>query len=170
MEFFTGDLHIGDKDVIVYEHRPFNSVEHMNRTLIANWNNRVTPKDDGFILGDIGDPRVILELHGKLTIVVGNHDDYDALIKVASARSEYTYISKYPIIVNSRILSHEPLGYLPPESVYLNIHAHLHKFNYGLLDRRWSAGNRYFCVSVEQTNFAPITIAEMSKVLDNYKI
>ncbi len=46
MIFFTSDLHLGHEGIMKYCHRPFASVEEMNRTLIRNYNAVVTP-DDG---------------------------------------------------------------------------------------------------------------------------
>ena len=80
MIFCTSDLHLGhDKDFIV-QARGFKTVEEMNAEIIRRWNERVSPDDDVYVLGDLtlGDIEVgialIATLNGKLHIMRGNHD------------------------------------------------------------------------------------------------
>lgn len=159
MKYFIADLHNMDKNIIAYEHRPFKNVEEMRNTIIKNWNNKVTDDDEVYLLGDIGNPEILEHLKGKIIIVLGNHDDINKIPK----RYE---INKHPIMIGAYWLSHDVIGYMPPECPYLNIHGHLHRFNYGLLERTWEAGNRYFCVSVEQINYTPISEKEIAEKLE----
>ncbi len=53
MTYFTSDLHFGHENIIRFSNRPFSSAEEMNRTLIDNWDSRVTDRDDIYILGDM---------------------------------------------------------------------------------------------------------------------
>lgn len=161
MKYFIADLHIGDKNVMLYEHRPFETAEKMREQIIKNWNEKVNDEDEVYLLGDIGDISILNELKGNIIIVTGNHDNAD-LIKNNCPNIE---VNTHPIMVGYLWLSHEPIGYMPPECPYLNIHGHLHRFNYGLLGRTWEEGNRYFCVSVEQINYTPISEEEISKII-----
>ncbi len=34
----TSDLHIGHKNIIGFDHRPFSSLDEMTEKIIANWN------------------------------------------------------------------------------------------------------------------------------------
>lgn len=43
--FFTSDTHFNHANIIRFCNRPFNDVEQMNETLIANWNRVVQPED-----------------------------------------------------------------------------------------------------------------------------
>lgn len=77
--WFTSDTHFGHANIIKYCKRPFSSVEEMDKTLIANWNNVVAPGDTVYHLGDFavgggeaGD--YILALNGIIKFVRGNHD------------------------------------------------------------------------------------------------
>jgi calcineurin-like phosphoesterase family protein len=162
MDYFIADLHIGDKNILQYEHRPFKDIKEMEKVIIQNWNKTVTNEDTVYLLGDIGDINVISKLNGKIVIVCGNHDDYDKL-KTTYPNLE---IVNRPIMVGPLWLSHAPIGYMPPEIPYLNIHGHLHRFHYGLLNRKWEDGNRYFCVSVEQINYTPISTEEIKRLLE----
>lgn len=161
MEYFISDLHIGDANILVYEHRPFKNLEEMETTFITNWNNKVKKEDTVYLLGDIGDINVLGKLNGNIIIVAGNHDN------VKEIRKKYPNIevSVYPIMVGSLWLSHEPIGYMPPEIPYLNIHGHLHRFDYGLIGRKWIDGNRYINVSVEKINYTPISKDEIIKLI-----
>lgn len=35
---YTSDLHIGHKNIIGFDHRPFSSLDEMTEKIIANWN------------------------------------------------------------------------------------------------------------------------------------
>lgn len=78
--YFTADTHFGHANIIGFCHRPFRDVAEMNRTLIANWNARVTDDDDVYILGDFAFrctgsvAKIAKALKGRKHLVVGNHD------------------------------------------------------------------------------------------------
>lgn len=80
MTYFTADLHLGHENIITHCDRPFASVEEMNKTLIENWNSRVTDRDDIYIVGDLAYrsaesvKNYLKNLRGKKHLIVGNHD------------------------------------------------------------------------------------------------
>ena len=161
MDYFFGDIHNMDNNIIMYEHRPFIDVQEMRDVIIHNWNKTIKNEDTIYLLGDIGDIEILKELKGNIVIILGNHDDYEELKKEYPNMEIY----KHPIMVDGLWLSHEPIGYVPPECPYLNIHAHLHRFIYGLATRDWNSGNRYFCVSAEQINYKPISREEIKNII-----
>lgn len=130
--------------------------------IVDSWNKTVDDVDTVYLLGDIGDTTVLNELKGTIVIVCGNHDDADEI------RKEYPSIevNTHPIMVDNMWLSHEPIGYMPPEIPYINIHGHLHRFEYGLLGRKWADGNRYFNVSVEKINYTPISLTRIGEIIE----
>ena len=52
--FYTADSHYNHFNIIEYCKRPFTTAEEMNETLIARWNEVVTPDDEVRHLGDFG--------------------------------------------------------------------------------------------------------------------
>ena len=65
--FFTADTHLGHKNIITSTNRPFKSVAEMDSAIVKRWNERVTPQDLVYHLGDFAfddqDPYLEL-LHG----------------------------------------------------------------------------------------------------------
>lgn len=78
--FFTADQHFGHRNIIDFCDRPFKDVDHMNETLIANWNDTVTPDDTVVVLGDFAmgkidmTLKIVRRLNGTKVLVPGNHD------------------------------------------------------------------------------------------------
>ena len=52
MIYFTSDLHLGHKNIIEYEDRPWVNVDDMTYGIINRWNSIVKPNDEVYILGD----------------------------------------------------------------------------------------------------------------------
>ena len=53
MKFYISDLHFGHKNILKFDNRPFFTLEEMEKTLISNWNNKISKNDDVYILGDM---------------------------------------------------------------------------------------------------------------------
>ena len=77
------DLHLGDPVMLAAWARPFRNVEHMNRSLLAQWRRRVRPGDTLVCLGDVVyldawfDPDFAVDLAacpGDRLLIIGNHD------------------------------------------------------------------------------------------------
>jgi calcineurin-like phosphoesterase family protein len=51
---FSSDYHFWHKNILLYENRPFKSVEEMNSTIISRHNERANNDDIVFFLGDLG--------------------------------------------------------------------------------------------------------------------
>lgn len=88
--WFTADHHLGHFNIISHCQRPFQNLEEMDETLVANWNARVGKKDLVYHLGDIvfrssQHPQKYLDrLNGKIHLIRGNHDKDGVLKKCAS--------------------------------------------------------------------------------------
>ena len=83
---YISDLHFGHKNILVYDHRPWQNVTDMEHDMIALWNKTVSPGQSVYILGDVVWSnkyeewvRILSQLNGVKTIVKGNHDRTDIL-------------------------------------------------------------------------------------------
>lgn len=82
MNFFISDTHFHHKNVLRFcsSTRPVTTVEDMNETIIKNWNEQVTRKDNVYILGDFSfsgpaeTTNILRRLKGNLNLIRGNHD------------------------------------------------------------------------------------------------
>lgn len=98
MNYYISDMHLGHKNVLKFDARPFASVEEMNESLIANWNAKVTEEDDVWILGDFcyrsdKEPSFYLkQLKGRKHLIIGNHDK--ATVESASALKYFESIER----------------------------------------------------------------------------
>ena len=78
--FFTSDTHFCHRRIIEMCQRPFENVEQMEDVLVDNWNQVVRRHDTVYHLGDfcLGSKtdwkRILNRLHGKIHLIVGNHD------------------------------------------------------------------------------------------------
>ena len=79
MNYYIADTHFGHDNIRRLSHRPFKTIEEMDKTITNNWNSRVRDNDDVYILGDFSykskDPISYLkQLNGRKHLIVGNHD------------------------------------------------------------------------------------------------
>lgn len=78
--WFTSDTHFDHRNIIKYSNRPFKDVDHMNETLITNWNLSIAPDDEVYHLGDfcLGRPEkaqaILDRLNGHKHLIIGNHE------------------------------------------------------------------------------------------------
>ena len=81
MIYFISDTHFGHLNILDSCKRPFESIEEMNETLIANWNKKVTSdEDEVYIVGDFSYRSrehvsiYLNRLRGRKHLIIGNHD------------------------------------------------------------------------------------------------
>lgn len=109
MKWFTSDPHWGHFNVIKYCNRPFSSVEEMHQHLIKEWNHRVSPQDDVYVLGDwCMNPKwyFILKLLNfkRLVLVLGNHDNKNKLMQKLAEGGELSHLASSIDVVNNHVL------------------------------------------------------------------
>lgn len=117
MDYFISDLHVGHKNVLKFDSRPFETIEKHDITIVKNWNNCITDNDTVYLLGDISwySPQMTREfihiLKGKKVWILGNHDH--KLQKNQELRKEFEEITDYKDIKlpNGKhlILCHYPI-------------------------------------------------------------
>lgn len=81
--WFSADLHLGHAGIIDYCDRPFRDLDEMHEVIITRWNERVSPDDIAWLLGDVavGGPEevravlpLLARLNGHKYLLAGNHD------------------------------------------------------------------------------------------------
>lgn len=176
MIYFTSDMHFDYAPVIELCNRPFNTVLEMNETLIANWNKKVTDKDEVYILGDIGMTRkwVLLEPHlkklnGKKHLIRGNHDGF-----LKDKKFDNTYFDKvkdyYELKYRGKlfILSHYPMcDWKMKYNGAIHLYGHIHANDSAFLQAQFG---KCYHVGVDSNNFSPVSIEEVIKYTDHVSI
>ncbi len=77
---FTADTHFGHILALTHRMRPFASLNEMDELLITRWNERVTPDDEVYHLGDVGHEHhsnlagILGRLNGQIHLILGNND------------------------------------------------------------------------------------------------
>ena len=80
MNYYISDLHLGHLNVIRLDGRPFESLEEMEVEIMRRWNERVTPQDTVYIIGDFCWQTsnawidILKQLKGRKVLIRGNHD------------------------------------------------------------------------------------------------
>lgn len=78
-KFYISDLHLGHKNILAFDNRPFFNLKEMTETIISNWNSVVGKNDSIYVLGDMfwnnsEIPIVLPKLNGTKYLIKGNHD------------------------------------------------------------------------------------------------
>ncbi len=175
--WFTSDTHFGHANIIKYCKRPFRDLEHMDRTIIRNWNERVKEEDFVIFLGDFifkntinmsgrGEgtiwtaERYIKKLNGNITFVCGNHDNNNSLnSKIKSLVIE---------IGGKKIFcTHNPVDIDMRYGINLVGHVHeLWKTKKVISERQTT---NLVNVGVDVNKFRPISINEIMKIIEENK-
>ena len=177
--FLISDTHFGhEKTCTVFKRkdgtplRPFSCAEEMDEFMVKAWNERVRPNDKVYHLGDVVINRKFLNILGRLNgdkvLVRGNHD----IFKLEDYTQYFRDIRGYHVM-NGLILSHVPVHADSLARFGCNIHGHLHANRVTkACDVDVATGEilygdqidpRYFNVSVEQIDFAPILFEDVCK-------
>lgn len=152
--FFIADTHFGHENIIKYEPvlRPFATIEEHNEELIKRWNAKVTPNDTVWHLGDVlfKQPSfsILSRLNGMKRLVLGNHDHFPMALY-----AEHFVEIRGCLAFKKYILTHIPVDRCQFPRFEGNIHGHLHSEKI--------EGGFHHCVSVEQTDLAPIAFEEL---------
>lgn len=165
---YISDLHLGHKNVIRFDGRPFENVDEMDHQMIEMWNMRVSDDDNIYILGDFwfrgsnGPVWYLKKLKGKKHLVLGNHDD--KLVKYQGALEYFESVDKMMIVDdNGRTvhLSHFPIcewhGYYR-DSYHLYGHIHNRLNSTCLIMRHRKNAYNAGCMI---NNYMPCTLDEI---------
>lgn len=168
MVYFTADMHFGHEKIIRHTGRPFINAEEMDNALIRRWNQRVSPEDEVYILGDITmkGPEyaagMIGQLKGKKYLIKGNHDKFAD--NPGFNRALLEWIKDYYELEwkgQRFVLFHYPIqewnGYFKG-SICLHGHQH-NKESYNLANL--ANGIRRYDVGVDANGMEPVSIEQI---------
>lgn len=115
--FFISDLHIGHKNVLKFDSRPFADVDEMHIEMIKRWNEVVDDDDIVYYLGDLAFARdeltkwFIYSLKGKINFILGNHDKMKDIIKFGRWENIHEYGTEINVKDEDTIGSRGSNGY-----------------------------------------------------------
>jgi calcineurin-like phosphoesterase family protein len=177
--FLVSDTHFGHTGVCrftrtdgVTKLRPWDNADEMDEFMVKAWNERVRPTDKVYHLGDVVINRralgIMRRLNGDKVLIRGNHD----IFRDSEYREHFRELRAYHVM-NGLILSHIPVHEASLGRFGCSIHGHLHA-NRVMKARGVDARTgeilysdeidpRYYNVSVEQTDFAPILFEDVLK-------
>lgn len=177
MLYFTSDLHLGHKNILNFRNRPFKNVDEMNEQIIERFNQKVTNKDDVYILGDVcyksnqyEMKALVNKLNGKTkTLILGNHDPkfiYSCFDEVTTYK-EVSYawrkliLFHYPILEWNGYFGHGGgSGKRNDKNAAVHLHGHQHNYAQQNIQNRKDGLFRYD-VGVDANNFAPVSADEI---------
>lgn len=171
--FLVSDTHFTHHGVCTFlrgdgsKLRPWDNVEEMDEYMVQKWNSVVSPNDRVYHLGDVVINRkalsILERLNGRKVLIKGNHDIFklrDYLPYFDDIRSCHK--------LDNYILSHIPVH---PASLARwakgNIHGHLHQNRVMTDDGKLDT--RYFCVSVENIDYTPVSFDDLKLRFENEK-
>jgi calcineurin-like phosphoesterase family protein len=188
--WLVSDTHFGHESVCTKFKNPdgsplrdFPNAEEMNEELVKRWNDRVRPDDRVYHLGDVVMSHrhlpIMDRLNGRKVLIQGNHDPIGG-----KKGAKFDFAKYFEYVCGMKVLDDYILTHIPihPDDIGrfgANIHGHLHG-----TQRMWKVRRqadytidpeaffdepdpRYLCVSIEQTNLAPIDFDEaQARIMD----
>jgi calcineurin-like phosphoesterase family protein len=181
--WFTSDTHFGHERIIELCNRPFESVEHMNESIIENHNALVKPGDKVFHLGDLAMGKIAetlplaARLNGDKALIPGNHDRVFSQNKqkmldrfmplyseIFTVMPEQTKVPKHNLKMCHFPYygdSHEEdrySGMRPADNGDWLIHGHVHD--------SWKVNGRQINVGVDVWDFRPVHLDEILAITE----
>ena len=161
--FVVSDTHFGHLGVCKFlredktKLRPWDNPDEMDEFMIKSWNEKVSPTDKVYHLGDVAfKPKAMNVLHrlnGDKVLIKGNHDTLEL-----KEYLKYFRDVRGCHILDKMILSHIPIHEESMGRFAGNIHGHLHERSVmRTVNGKRVIDSRYLCVSVEHLpDYAPI--------------
>ena len=178
--FFTSDQHWHHANILKFTGkdgnliRPnFSDLDEMNAYMIDQWNSVVKKNDKVYHLGDVimktgawAFEDIIPKLNGNITLIRGNHDKAKASLYLRffkDIRSEIHLKTKEGDMV---IFTHRPIflsdnEFKNREYHVFNVHGHIHE--------KTLEDSRYINVSVEQTEYKPVSWEQIQEDIKQIK-
>ncbi|WP_295162811.1 metallophosphoesterase [uncultured Brachyspira sp.] len=165
MIYFTSDTHFFD--MYASRKKLFDDYQNMHNYLINKWNEKVSDKDDIYIIGDFSNEKGCLKtsellkcLNGNKFLIKGNNDNF--LDNKKFDKTLFKFIKDYYVldltnyssIIKKAVLFHYPI--LEWEGFYNNtilIHGHWHK------NKKYHSSA--FNVACDIYDFTPLSVKEI---------
>lgn len=168
MNLYISDTHFGHENCICFDERPFANAQEMDRIMIDLWNNRVSPEDDVYILGDfcfrskLTPDWYLKQLAGHKHLIIGNHDQVTLNCEEAAKYLESIDKMKYvPDGKNHICLCHFPIAeWNKRRHGSWHIYGHIHADRgdvYQFMKTRGHALNAAACIN----NYTPASFDEL---------
>lgn len=95
--YFSSDYHLGHKNILKYDKRPFEDIDEHDEAIIINHNRVVDKDDDFYFLGDFSFNQSKTEgylkrLNGNKFFIKGNHDNKET---IALYKKYGTYLGEF---------------------------------------------------------------------------
>lgn len=137
--------------------RDFSSVEECDEFMVEQWNKTVSKNSTVYHLGDVAIAKrgleVVKRLNGKKRLIMGNHDVFK---NKDYYEAGFEKLAGVRVFVDKFVLSHIPLFEKCVSDRFIcNVTGHLHA--------NYINSPRYLTVSVEQTNYTPLSFEEVEK-------
>lgn len=164
--FIISDHHIDHENILTFtlpdgrRMRTFDTLAQMQDAFLTAHNAVVRPSDKAYFLGDFAIKRAGIAMarlfNGHKRLIRGNHDIYPT--KYYAEVFEEIYGVR---VFADMILSHIPLHQESIKPRWLaNVHGHLHNNQ-----PQGHLGPRYYNVSAEMLNYAPIALEDLRVIL-----
>lgn len=159
---FISDTHFSHNSMLTACARPYDTVEQMDRDMIAHWNSVVDHKTVVWMLGDFAwwklessdVQRIFSQLKGRKRLLVGNHDT-DAVFDLPWEQVHHGVVIGLDKSTDTKIaMSHYPMREWPEfYSGAIHLHGHTHD-NLPSSNRSWDCG-------VDHQGFMPLTLSDI---------
>lgn len=146
--------------------RPHGSAAEGDEAMVKNWNSVVSKSSKVYHLGDVtmsvkSDAlNIMYRLNGEKILIKGNHDKgklshYQTHFKDVRGSHQF----------DGMILTHIPIHLDSLACWGFNVHGHTHANSVQRINKYGvkELDPNYFCVSVEQINYTPISLEEVKK-------
>ena len=153
--FYTADWHLGHRGISDKFRTQFDSDQHHNDTIIANYNATILKRDTVYFLGDICFDKssldIIRALPGVKRLILGNHENQYGEFRTSELWNVFDKV--YGLHTRKHVwLSHAPI-HQDELRGKPNLHGHVH---HATLD-----DPRYVNVSLENTNYYPANFEDI---------
>lgn len=162
----TADTHLGHRNIHKYRDI-FSSAEEHDNEVFENLATSVGKRDVLYLLGDIAFTKEAWDKIGTIkcqskVLILGNHD---------TERVHMSYILQHVDRVhsllskNSAWFSHCPIHEVEMRAKQFNVHGHMHSQQ--VLGEDGLPHLKYFCASLEHTEYKPISFQEIKGIMSD---